>query len=649
MKNRDVLSEFQFIARVTSLEERIKEKIAGMSVTDLKEYFDSDTGSMDVLHWMLMKEVAKKGEILDIASSTPGIQWLLSNREAMEILLASIVGKDKIPKHLANFDKLFKEDPLIPSNPLHLRLAIATAISSPTKSRAVHRNMINWQERYWNLLRLAEEGVLLPQFFRATAWHLKEVVNSGFTDEDLAWGRAQTSEKKIAAGKVGDMGGYFPGSGISYRKRNAEGCSVQSRKQYYYWLPTTLQLLSAIGGVCGALSSYNMAMAQAFGVPARCVAQPGHCAYIFWNGETWKLRNNVGGWAVMKHSYYNPGYIINVFEEAMSNRFSEFILSEKMRFAAPLMVNTDARFKILDTSTSVCAFNYYSWIELINTIRNMGGISKLDQPLQDILKDILLKDKPCCEETQRLLSSNMVILTAPDMKNRHMLNNERKHGKVQSDPEGRMTVELELEGPCHIDQLQLDWSPTSAGKYSYRIYAKNPNEEYRLVRTSLEEFKEGVTCKWEKGLCGAVIGWDLPTQNIKIETDCNGDRNGSCTIELSDIFITGTRTTIRSEVLRDKEITVANSGNPQTSQLSNNTFNLEISDSEDGTGWFEIDVGKMAVLRELELKWGDGTKPKSVRVIMKGGSNDEEVLSEDSVEQVRLYQTSLLITVQFKI
>ena len=53
-------------------------------------------------------------------------------------------------------------------------------------------------------------------------------------------------------------------------------------------------LLKELGGVCGAVSKFTSSVCQANGFPAFPVAQPGHCAHFWFNGEKWNIGNNCG-------------------------------------------------------------------------------------------------------------------------------------------------------------------------------------------------------------------------------------------------------------------------------------------------------------------------------------------------------------------
>lgn len=66
-----------------------------------------------------------------------------------------------------------------------------------------------------------------------------------------------------------------------YTGHNFFGDTIQGPLFYVPWrdLNTTAENTQIIGGVCGGLSYFGTMAAQAHGIPAYPVGQPGHCAY----------------------------------------------------------------------------------------------------------------------------------------------------------------------------------------------------------------------------------------------------------------------------------------------------------------------------------------------------------------------------------
>eukprot|EP00392_Amoebophrya_sp_AT5.2_P013156 g13269.t1 len=67
----------------------------------------------------------------------------------------------------------------------------------------------------------------------------------------------------------------------NYTDTNRNGVNIHSSwAAFYHSQPVTLKNMCDTGGVCGTVSRVGVGLAQSFGVPAVCVAQPGHCAFL---------------------------------------------------------------------------------------------------------------------------------------------------------------------------------------------------------------------------------------------------------------------------------------------------------------------------------------------------------------------------------
>jgi len=89
--------------------------------------------------------------------------------------------------------------------------------------------------------------------------------------------------------------------GVRYVSYNVYGVSVQD--QWNYIAPWThvhgtgtgnrpFPAHRRVGGVCGTVSTYGSATAQAHGIPSAAIGQPGHCAYIVRVGQEWPVGNS---------------------------------------------------------------------------------------------------------------------------------------------------------------------------------------------------------------------------------------------------------------------------------------------------------------------------------------------------------------------
>lgn len=130
---------------------------------------------------------------------------------------------------------------------------------------------------------------------------------------------------------------------VWYRDPNDYADSVQT---HWYHLPWRHALPGweaprAVGGVCGALSTYGSMVARAHGVMSTPVGQPGHCAYVVRIGDEWPVGNSVTwptgfgapGWEgtgyATAHRLYEP----------VSNDVSRVLAANRLLWAARLQAD----------------------------------------------------------------------------------------------------------------------------------------------------------------------------------------------------------------------------------------------------------------------------------------------------------------------
>lgn len=100
---------------------------------------------------------------------------------------------------------------------------------------------------------------------------------------------------------------------IPYRGHNCFGDSVQTAIYYESWLKSWEYPLRkwtpVIGGVCGELSRFGAACANAHGLPATTCGQPYHCAYLLRQPDgKWFIGNNVAGPTGNHSTFLGGGY-----------------------------------------------------------------------------------------------------------------------------------------------------------------------------------------------------------------------------------------------------------------------------------------------------------------------------------------------------
>ena len=97
---------------------------------------------------------------------------------------------------------------------------------------------------------------------------------------------------------------------VQYRLHNCFGDSVQGPLYYKPWATAgewpKRKYTQIVGGVCGELSKFGSATANAHGLPSTTAGQPGHCAYTrrLLNGK-WEVNFSVTGHSQMHMCFWN--------------------------------------------------------------------------------------------------------------------------------------------------------------------------------------------------------------------------------------------------------------------------------------------------------------------------------------------------------
>jgi hypothetical protein len=296
-------------------------------------------GSLALAQWRLIavtgpdhcKAVADK-------DGTEFLAWLTANNEALHAYLASgPLDREITSRGLAIWRDLFNAHP-DSRDGLWMRVAAATALAhtSPVKSLADGGD-IDPLKRFQYFRDAHASHILAPSFDQAAVWELRYVVNSWARDEELAWVLNAMDPKNKSQARIGDACGMVP-----YRLENSKGVSVQNGPEYYEHQPVTLKLMHEVGGVCGAISKFGTAAAQAFGVPAMPVGQPGHCAFLWKDTPTsWRTGNDIEGWQGSSehggiHIPWGQRAAYILLAEAAHQNPAAFLRSEQATWSVPL-------------------------------------------------------------------------------------------------------------------------------------------------------------------------------------------------------------------------------------------------------------------------------------------------------------------------
>jgi len=171
---------------------------------------------------------------------------------------------------------------------------------------------------------------------------------------------------------------------VPYCSDNNHG-SVQEPAKFYQGQRRTVQVLSSIGGVCGAIGHMGATMANAHGVPGLPVCQPGHCAFI--NRQSsgrWILGNDVAGWeksalspqfTCKPWSFSRLATTVPLMDLAQEHR-DQYIRSERLSFLGLMFVQDTQKDycspqlaeRLFHIATRECPYNLACWINRIGVV-----------------------------------------------------------------------------------------------------------------------------------------------------------------------------------------------------------------------------------------------------------------------------------------
>jgi hypothetical protein len=271
------------------------------------------------------------------------LAWLLKNRVAMELYLEGAVpiglaAREKNDYTLSTatleiWRKIFEADPES-TDGLWLKLAIATALAPPGSGApgAGHlKPPADPVSRYLHYKTAQRNGELFPSFDHLTVWEYQKVVQSGASNEDLAWGRALINT-------------WRPDLRADEMVVNSTSFVWRRNSPHPY---TDMRTVLSGGGKCGPRSSWAVFICQAFGIPAIGVGQPAHAcvAYKAANpltepqpGSAWKVGFG-RGWEVSKlEGLRGPDFLAGVRECAHA---AEFARVEHLRWLAAALTAGD--------------------------------------------------------------------------------------------------------------------------------------------------------------------------------------------------------------------------------------------------------------------------------------------------------------------
>ena len=487
------------------LSQKIERKIKNLeSLQQFKDYLKSDD-SLEVFQWELVDKIIKRHQSFSLDDKT--VSWIFNNSYVMQTLMTSgDVDGDKYKEAIDIIAEIIRQDPNAKSG-LRLKLAIAVGLTFSSKVPSLaDGSSIDGIARYHNFSKWADERVLFEPFYNLNTWQMRYVVGSWAKDEEMVWARENAFEGYRDPNKIGTVTFKM----VKYTMYNADGISVQS-KDFYYGLPVTLETIHTYGGVCGAISKFGTAMAQSFGIPGLPVGQPGHCAFIWLkNGTEWKLSNDVSGWTKstthlpVMYSWKRPAPFFTMMHEAQLNP-DAYRLSEKMRILASSFVDPKFKYELLEDANTVCPQNYDLYNELKETMSEQTVdrdlvekqmVPYLEEYHKDnfeTVKDVAFKKDATASEFQD--RANKIT----DGTGSHWYSNETS-----------AWVEIDLENPCTINEMKINWWGTSYSS-NFDVLAEI-NNTFVKVLTQSDETRQSKFNGW-----GVFPGWDGRTTKVRLE------------------------------------------------------------------------------------------------------------------------------------
>ncbi len=296
------------------------------------------------------------------------LAWLLASRAALEDyndMAAVFPLKGKRSYGLDGWREIWATCPESRKPGLWQRVAAACAIAF-----AQPRGNTTPAERFDFYRRSHAAGQVVPYFDKALPFELALTVHgSGCGNDDLEWAQDVTPREQKTQKAVGNYGHSL----MAYRSDNYRGQTVQG-PEYYDRKPADLGTAMEYGGVCGMISHMNSSVANAHGVPAFTVGQPGHCAYVWKSDDkTWSGGNFITGWADTHDSHQQPFWLsqysanINLISAAVEA--PGFAEAERLRALAALWREKDVHkaYAILAAATAADPLDYSAWRDRIET------------------------------------------------------------------------------------------------------------------------------------------------------------------------------------------------------------------------------------------------------------------------------------------
>lgn len=292
---------------------------------------------------------------------------------------------------------------------LAIAIALDHAVPVDTGWYRIHADgtpdTIDPLSRYRNYKAARAAGKLDAGFDVLSVWHLRLVVDAWVRDVDLDWLRTTYAGPHSVVSERGETRTFTTtytrsvignaGYELEYIDTNVHGTSVQSGALAFYGADADIERVLVVGGVCGAIAKYGVAVAQAYGIPAFAVGQPGHAAAVINTAVgSWDMHNDIygigasflhGGTTIPLMSdtegpYNDPDYglgtrnfapaYVLLYEQLSGTRRSTYDRSEWLRWLARGLSDRAVKARLLTLAVTVEPRNVLAWRDRIATAQS---------------------------------------------------------------------------------------------------------------------------------------------------------------------------------------------------------------------------------------------------------------------------------------
>lgn len=256
-----------------------------------------------------------------------------------------------------------------------LKIAVAVSLEFTHGVIAwLQQTAIDPVARYELYANAYQQGILMPDFSEYAVREMRDIVNARITNADLTWLQNEIRTKyPYLDNRENIRKGY---SLIKYTEHDIYGSVFH--KGFYGPNPDISKVIE-YGGVCGAISNFSAILAQAFGVPAYAVGQPGHCCYVYENAQhAWTLGYAIRSWDQTNgHNTFIPlmkaANAVDRDQNKMSMAFAKVFDAEAIASTDPQTAN-----QIINQAFTLEPLNLQAWkvkIQLANQLGTTTGLA----------------------------------------------------------------------------------------------------------------------------------------------------------------------------------------------------------------------------------------------------------------------------------